>query len=176
MADCCKWFVWLLNDCYQTFFRSQIMSKNSNLHVVFGSGPLGLSVVDELLQQGAKVRVVNRSGKADVPDQVEVVQADINDPSQAVQACKDAAYVYQCAQPPYHQWVEKFPQLHQNILEASAAAGARLIIGDNLYMYGEVDGPIHEELPYTATTRKVNCAPGWHKPRWMLTGKAHCGL
>lgn len=152
------------------------MSKNSNLHVVFGSGPLGLSVVDELLQQGAKVRVVNRSGKADVPDQVEVVQADINDPSQAVQACKDAAYVYQCAQPPYHQWVEKFPQLHQNILEASAAAGARLIIGDNLYMYGEVDGPIHEELPYTATTRKVNCAPGWHKPRWMLTGKAHCGL
>jgi nucleoside-diphosphate-sugar epimerase len=130
------------------------MSKNSTLHVVFGSGPLGLSVVDELLQQGAEVRVVNRSGKAEVPDQVEVVQADIYDRAQAIRACNAAGYVYQCAQPPYHQWVEKFPSLQQNILEGSAAAGARLIIGENLYMYGEVDGPIHENLPYATTTRK----------------------
>ena len=27
------------------------------------------------------------------------------------------------------------------------AAGAKLVIGENLYMYGDVDGPIHEDLP-----------------------------
>jgi nucleoside-diphosphate-sugar epimerase len=33
-------------------------------------------------------------------------------------------------------------------------SGARLVIGENLYMYGEVIGPIREDLPYAATTRK----------------------
>lgn len=130
------------------------MTNPSFLHVVFGSGPLGLSVVDELAAQGHSVRVVSRSGKADVPPGVEVMQADAYDPAQAERACKGASFVYQCAQPPYHRWVEKFFPLQNNILEASAKAGARLIIGENLYMYGEVDGPIHEEMPYAATTRK----------------------
>ncbi|GAP11607.1 NADH(P)-binding protein [Bellilinea caldifistulae] len=130
------------------------MSNQTSLHVVFGSGPLGLSVVDELMVQGQRVRLVNRSGKADVPAEVEIVPADVYDLQQALQACEGAAFVYQCAQPPYHQWVEKFPSLQQNILEACAVVGARLIIGENLYMYGEVDGTIHEGLPYAATTRK----------------------
>ncbi len=130
------------------------MVNSSFLHVVFGSGPLGLSVVNELAAQGHNVRVVSRSGKAAVPDNVEVMQADAYDPIQAERACKGASFVYQCAQPPYHQWVEKFFSLQKNILDASANVGARLIIGENLYMYGEVNGPIHEEMPYAATTRK----------------------
>jgi hypothetical protein len=31
-----------------------------------------------------------------------------------------------------------------------AAAGARLVFGDNLYAYGPVDGPRTEDLPYQA--------------------------
>ncbi len=130
------------------------MSNPSSFQVVFGSGPLGLSVVDELISRGQPVRVVNRSGKANTPAEVEIIQADVYDPQQALRACEGAAFVYQCAQPPYHQWLEKFPSLQQNLLEASAAVGALLIIGENLYMYGEVKGSIHEGLPYAATTRK----------------------
>ncbi|MEW6179362.1 MAG: SDR family oxidoreductase [Chloroflexota bacterium] len=130
------------------------MVNSSFLHVVFGSGPLGLSVVNELAAQGHNVRVVSRSGKAAVPVNAEVMQADAYDPIQAERACKGASFVYQCAQPPYYQWVEKFFSLQKNILDASANVGARLIIGENLYMYGEVKGPIHEEMPYAARTRK----------------------
>jgi uncharacterized protein YbjT (DUF2867 family) len=46
------------------------------LHVVFGTGPVGLSVMDELVKSGAQVRLVNQSGKADVPAGVEVRGGD----------------------------------------------------------------------------------------------------
>ena len=36
------------------------------------------------------------------------------------------------------------------IIEGAAAAGARLVFGDNLYAYGPVDGPLTEDLPYQA--------------------------
>ena len=48
----------------------------SQLHVVFGSGPIGLATAGELVARNLPVRVVNRSGRADVPAGVEVVAAD----------------------------------------------------------------------------------------------------
>jgi nucleoside-diphosphate-sugar epimerase len=130
------------------------MANVGQMHVVFGSGPLGLAVVRELVARGCPVRVVNRHGQAEVPPGVEVVPADAYDPAAARQVCRDAAVVYQCAQPGYSQWTEKFPPLQASILEAAATAGAKLIVGENLYMYGEVAGPLREDLPYAATTRK----------------------
>jgi len=35
----------------------------SELHVVFGTGPLGLAVMRELRRRGKHVRMVNRSGR-----------------------------------------------------------------------------------------------------------------
>ena len=44
-----------------------------NLHVVFGTGPLGRSVVNELVCRGQRVRVVSRSGQmAEAPQGVEL--------------------------------------------------------------------------------------------------------
>ncbi len=37
------------------------------LHVIFGTGPLGSAVAAALLQQGYRVRMINRSGRAGVP-------------------------------------------------------------------------------------------------------------
>jgi len=62
--------------------------------------------------------------------------------------------VYQCAAPPYHEWVQRFPPLQASIVEGAAAARAKLVSAENLYMYGEVDGPIREDLPLAALTRK----------------------
>ena len=42
----------------------------------------------------------------------------------------------------------------RGILEATAAAGAKLVFADNLYMYGPVDGPMTEETPPVAQTKK----------------------
>lgn len=123
-------------------------------HVVLGSGPLGLATVEALLSRGHRVRVVNRSGSAAVPHGVELVRADLYDPGAVAAATRGATAVYQCAQPPYHQWLTRFEALQDAIIEGVAVNGARLIVAENLYMYGVVDGPIHEDLPYQAHTRK----------------------
>ena len=128
----------------------------NELHVIFGSGPLGQAVMRELVQRGKRVRLVNRSGKApqDAYSGVQVIAGDAYNLDFTRQACQGAAVVYQCAQPQYQDWAEKFPLLQANILEGAASAGAKFIVGENLYMYGEVNGPIHEGLPYGAQTRK----------------------
>jgi nucleoside-diphosphate-sugar epimerase len=130
------------------------MEKQNELNVIFGTGPLGLSVMHELLKRGKKIRMVNRSGKANVPQGVEIVKGDATNPAQTRELTKGAAVVYQCAQPGYTQWLTHFFPIQNGILEGAAANNAKFIFGDNLYMYGEVTGLIHENLPYTAHTRK----------------------
>ncbi len=78
-----------------------------------------------LAAKGETVYMVNRSGKADVPSGVSVTAANVYDRDSARQVCQDAAVVYQCAAPPYHEWLEKFPLLQTNILEAAAHAGGQ---------------------------------------------------
>ena len=128
----------------------------TDLHVIFGTGPLAQALLRALVKRGRRVRLVNRSGRrpAGSPPEVELVAGDAYDAQFARQAAAGAAVVYQCAQPAYHQWVQRFPPLQASILEAAARADARLVVGENLYMYGEVDGPIHEGLPFSARTRK----------------------
>ena len=126
----------------------------SETHVVLGTGPLGLAVVRVLRNRGERVRAVNRSGEAPVPDEVAVAEADLSESERAREACADASVVYFCVQPPYADWPALFPPLLENTLDAAAHAGARLVVGDNCYMYGPVDRPLTEDLPAGATGRK----------------------
>ncbi len=132
------------------------MSQNE-LHVVFGTGALGKWTMRELVKLGKQVRTISHSGKADprIPAGVEIVQGDAYDTNHNIEVTKGAAAVYQCAQPLYHEWAEKFPSMQKAILDAAAANGAKIIVGDNLYMYGDTNGqPIREDLPYQAHTKK----------------------
>ena len=132
------------------------MNTSSELHVIFGTGPLGKWTARELVKLGKSVRMINRSGKADrLPAGVEVVASDANDVAKNIEVTKGATAVYQCAQPHYYEWAEKFPKFQAGILEAAAKNGAKLIVGDNLYMYGDTHGqPLREDLPYQAHTKK----------------------
>jgi nucleoside-diphosphate-sugar epimerase len=129
----------------------------SEINVIFGTGPLAQAVMVALLKRGKNIKMVNRSGKrpAWIPVQVELVGGEAYDTGFTCSVTKGAAVVYQCAQPAYHQWVTLFPPLQAAILEGAAANGAKLIVGENLYMYGDTNGqPFTEDLPYAATTRK----------------------
>lgn len=133
---------------------------NVQSNVVFGTGPLGLSVMDELVARGRQVTLVSRSGKVaeTLPNGVTVVAADATDPAQVATVCAAADVVFHCAQPHYHEWPEKFPPITNGLLEGVSRTSARLVMGDNLYMYGPTGGaPIHEDLPYAAKTRKGAC-------------------
>jgi nucleoside-diphosphate-sugar epimerase len=123
-------------------------------HVILGTGPVGKAIMRELIARGEPVRLVNRSGKADVPSGVEVVRADLYNSREARDVMQGAEVVYQASQPAYTEWVEKFPPLQASILDAAAATGVKLVIVDNLYMYGDVDVPLKESLPSAAKTKK----------------------
>jgi nucleoside-diphosphate-sugar epimerase len=131
------------------------MSAASDLHVVFGTGPVGLAVLDELVARGQRVRMVNRSGKAAVPAGVEVRAGDASDPASTRDLCRGAAVVYLCVNAPYDRWPQLFPPLQAGILEGAAAHGAKLVVMENLYMYGPTGGqPLTEDRPYAATFDK----------------------
>jgi nucleoside-diphosphate-sugar epimerase len=132
------------------------MRDNVELHVVFGTGAVGMAVIEELAQRGSRrVRVVNRSGRARVPHGVEVVGGDATDEAFTREASEGASVIYFALNPPYNKWPELFPGLQAGVLAGAAAAGAKLIAMENLYMYGPTDGrPITEDLPYAANTRK----------------------
>ena len=132
------------------------MSKQEKL-VILGMGQLGLAIMDELVAAGQLVKLVNRSGRLNepLPDGVTLETADCNDPDAVAQVTAGADIVFFCVQPAYHQWPKKFPPLAASIIAGVSRGRARLVFGDNLYMYGSTNGrPIHEDLSYAAKTRK----------------------
>jgi len=131
------------------------MTANNDLHVVFGTGAIGMALIEELNREGKNVRAVNRSGRARASDGVEVVGGDATSTEFTKVASANAGVIYFCLNPPYTQWPEMFPPMQAAAIEGAASAGAKLVVMDNLYMYAPMQGqPLTEDLPYTATTRK----------------------
>jgi nucleoside-diphosphate-sugar epimerase len=136
--------------------ESDLMSQANELHVIFGTGPVGMAIMEALRQQGiTHIRMVNRSGKGTLPAGVELVTGDATDPAFTTLASAGAAVIYSAVNPPYHLWPEQFPALQAGVVAGAAAAGAKLVVMDNLYMYGYSHGqPMTETLPHAAHTRK----------------------
>jgi nucleoside-diphosphate-sugar epimerase len=131
------------------------MSDNE-LHVVLGTGAIGRAVAEELVRRGQTVRMVNRSGKlAEAPAGVEVVASDLYDPANVRAVTQGAQVVYQASQPNYNEWPQKFPPLQGTIIDGLTGRNAKLVIVENLYMYGPTNGtPMTEDMPHHAHTRK----------------------
>lgn len=125
-------------------------------HVVLGTGAIGRAVAEDLIRRGESVRMVNRSGRLDEPPTgVKVVASDLYDPASVREMTRGARVVYQAARPNYNEWPEKFPPLQKAILEGLTGSQAKLVIVENLYMYGAAYGkPMTEDTPHNARTRK----------------------
>jgi nucleoside-diphosphate-sugar epimerase len=127
----------------------------AELHVVFGTGPLGRATAEALCTLGKTVRMANRSGRLiDPPSNAEIVACNAYDAAQNIAITRGATAIYQCAQPHYHEWSEEFPPLQRAILEAATVNGATLVVGDNLYMYGRFTGRLRENDHVNPHTRK----------------------
>jgi nucleoside-diphosphate-sugar epimerase len=125
-------------------------------HVILGTGAIGRAIAEELVKRGESVRMVNRSGKMDeAPAGVEVKASDLYDQAQVKEVTRGAKVVYQAAQPNYHEWVEKFPSFQKSIIDGLTGSNAKLVMVENLYMYGDTNGsPLTEDMPHKAHTRK----------------------
>lgn len=131
------------------------MASTNELNLVIGaSGGLGKAVVRELAAQGKRVRAANRSGRAKAPPGVELAACDAANPGQVREVCRGASVVYHCVNVPYPQWFALLPGITAAIIEGAAAAAAKLVVGDNLYMYGPASVPLREDLPNNAVSRK----------------------
>lgn len=128
----------------------------ATLHVVLGAGGgTGGALVAELTRRGIPVRAVTRSGaSAGLPTGTPTVAADLADQAAVRRAIEGASVVHHAANPPYQRWLAEFPAMNAAITSAVADAGAKLVVADNLYMYGPTDGALHESTPQRATDRK----------------------
>jgi nucleoside-diphosphate-sugar epimerase len=155
------------------------MNTPKELHLIFGTGPVGTTLANELLTKGKQVRLVNRSGKGQVPNGAELVAGDASKLEMVQRLCQGASVVYNCTHAPYHLWPETLPRLQENLIEGAASAGARLVVIDTLYLYGATHGePMTEALPYSATSRKgrLRAELAWGYLQAHRTGKVRVVL
>jgi nucleoside-diphosphate-sugar epimerase len=124
-------------------------------HVVLGTGQVGPLLAQKLAAQGHDVRVVSRRQPAAIPG-ARWVAGDLTDLASAREVICGATVVYHCANPMrYDQWETLLPPLARTIREAVAGSGARLVMLNNLYMYGAPDGGvIRDGTPFAPQSRK----------------------
>ena len=129
------------------------------LHLVVGAGSVGSAVTGLLVESGARVRVLTRSGSGpDHPD-VERVAGDAADAVRLTELSQGAVAIYNCANPPYHRWAQDWPPIAAALLVAAESSGAVLATCSNLYGYGPTEAALSEpglseDLPLAATGTK----------------------
>ncbi|WEH36872.1 NAD-dependent epimerase/dehydratase family protein [Streptomyces sp. AM 4-1-1] len=131
------------------------MTAAHDLQAVLGAGPAGTALAVELARRGHRVRLVDRAGTGPAIEGVERFSADVSTAEGARAAVDGAAVVHHCVNVGYHLQTEVMPRIQVAVLAAAEAVGARLVVLDTLYPYGETHGVVMtEDTPWNATTRK----------------------
>ena len=124
--------------------------------LMIGYGPVGRATVAALRAAGRTVRVAQRSRPADLPGDVPFVPCDVLDPASLNAAVAGARQVAVAIGFDYSGdvWERVWPVAMRNLLDACAAANARMVFLDNLYMYGPQRDPLVETMSLTDHGRK----------------------
>ena len=111
------------------------------IHTVIGAGQIGRRLARLLGEANFTVRLIRRGAPGEAMPKVTWLQGDITDPAFADRALAGSQVVYNCTNPSdYHRWDGVIQPLFRAIYQATARAGANLVVLDNLYMYGRTNG------------------------------------
>ncbi len=125
------------------------------MQVIVGSGAIGSHVARILVERGEQVRIITRGGSGPESPRVERVAADASDARRLIELTRDAEVIYNCANPKYTEWADKWFPMNNAMIAAAKASGAVYAITGNLYGYGpQTDGRMTENTPLTAVGRK----------------------
>ena len=124
------------------------------MDVIFGFGQVGQALARELTARGRSVRVISRSGKGPLLNGVDHVVGDATSPAFCRAVCAGAEVVYFCLNAPYDRWAEELPPLQEAVLAGAEASSSKLVVLENLYMYGPHDGRLTESLAHAAIDTK----------------------
>ncbi len=124
--------------------------------VILGFGAVGRATTQALLARGARVVVAQRSRPGDLPEAAGFRACDVLDPGVVRQAVEGAAQVVLSVGFPYDSrlWRTVWPRTMTNVVEACAAAGARVVFLDNLYQLGPQVAPRREDMALSAQGAK----------------------
>ena len=126
---------------------------NRETSLVLGAGQVGPLVAERLLAVGQAVRIGRRQAVPSRVEGVENVAVDVRDAQAVARAAEGASVIYHCVNPLYHQWPQMLLPMTRGIIEGTAKAGARLVVLDNLYMYGDTSH-MTEESPMAPVSKK----------------------
>lgn len=101
------------------------------------------------------IRLVSRTPKK-INNTDELLSANLLDGSQTQKAVAGSEIVYLTAGLPIdtNMWVEQFPIMMRNVIDACAKHNAKLVYFDNTYMYPQSNERLTEETPFFAIWRK----------------------
>jgi nucleoside-diphosphate-sugar epimerase len=141
----------------------------NEIHVIVGAGAIGSAVARQMAAKGQRVRVLTRSGSGPDHELIDCRKTDASDEQELVAATGDAAVIYNCANPQYHQWTTDWPPIAANLLLAAEKSGAVLVMTNNLYGYGPVQGEMTEETPLHGAYPKAQV----RNQMWQDTLESH---
>lgn len=118
--------------------------------ILGATGQIGRELASELGRKYTHdIRLVSRHPKK-VNETDELVQADLLNPRQTLRAVAGAETVYLTAGLPIQTrlWVEQWPVIVRNVIDACVAHGGKLVFFDNTYMYPQTSVPHVESTAF----------------------------
>lgn len=121
------------------------------MQVILGAnGQIGQELAKELHSKyNADLRLVSRSPKK-VNESDRLLAANLLDSTMTSEAVKDAEIAYLTVGLPMNtkMWVEQWPIMMRNVIEACKKQGTKLVFFDNTYMYPQTATPQLEDTAF----------------------------
>jgi nucleoside-diphosphate-sugar epimerase len=122
--------------------------------VIVGAGSVGSRVAVRLADQGHAVTIVSRRGSGPTHVGIRTVALDARRGADLASIAHGASAIFNCANPPYHRWLQEWLPLAAGLLEAARTSGATLVSLGNLYGYGVPSQPMSADDPLRSTVAK----------------------